>query len=148
MAHHLSIGDGAVYADFIVDEKHPKESCLKIYSPRHKFQHVVQGSPFLYLLESVNQGKEQEVEAYVAMIWRISQEVYKDIDLCKDLIAALRARDERLLEQARKQAAQVSAEREAGDQALMSDIAREADRQAREADHSRPAEAQGSGKEG
>lgn len=128
LAHHINIGGGALYADFYVDEKNPKESCLHIYSPNNKFGHRVQGFTFGYLLTAVRQGNEAEVEAYCAMIWKMSQEIYQDIDFCKDIVNAIMACDERLLNKGAERAAAVTEAQNEADEALMTEVAREADR--------------------
>ena len=128
LLHHINIGNGALWADFYVDTNRPDGCYLHIYSDHHVFEHKVTGEPYLYLMESVRQDKVSEVEAYCAMIWRLSTEIYQDIDLCKDIIKAFTDRDERLLKKGAEKAAEVTDLREEADQAFMTDVAREADR--------------------
>lgn len=128
VAHHVKIGGGALYADFYLNEKHPEDSHLHIYAPNHIFEQKIQGFTLGYLLESVRQGKEEEVEAYCAMLWRVSNEVYEDIDFCNDIIKAITNRDNRLMNKGAENAAKVTEEQEMADQALMTDVAREADK--------------------
>ena len=128
VAHHIKVGNGALCADFYVNGKHPEESYLHIYAPNHKFEHKVQGFPFVYLLESVRQGNEAEVEAYCATVWRLSMEIYEDPVLCDAIVKAFNERDERLMKKGAVEAAMVTEAQEMADQAYMTDIAREADK--------------------
>ena len=126
-AHHIEVCNGAMIADFYVNEKDAKGCYLHIYAPNGVFEQKVVGYPYGYLLAAVNQGKESEVEAYCTMLWRITQEIYQDIGFANDIIRAINKRDRRLLKQAEKSAKAVSREQNEADEALMREVADYAD---------------------
>lgn len=125
--HHIEVGNGAMYADFYVDEKKAKDCYLHIYALNGVFEQKITGYPYGYLLTAVKQGNERELEAYCTMLWRITQEVYQDIGFANDIIHAINKRDRRLMKRAGNNARKVSTEQEQADMEAMRDIAEYAD---------------------
>ena len=124
---HLEFGGGLIVADFYVNKKRRDGNYLHLYSDNRMFDFRICGYPYLYLKTSMEQGDEGEVLSYCAMLWRISQEVYQDPEFSKDIIAAITARDHRLLEEAKKAAEAVTDEQEQTAQTFMEDVAAYAD---------------------
>lgn len=122
-AHHIEVCNGAMIADFYVDDKDAKGCYLHIYAPNGVFEQKIGGYTYGYLLTSVKQGNVREVEVYCVMLWRISQEIYKEIGFANDIAHAINKRDKRLLKQAEHDAKSVTAEQEQSDEAFMAEIA-------------------------
>lgn len=133
--HHLEIGGGAFIADFYVDEKNPdvKHNYLHIYAPNGVFEQKVVGYPFGYLLAAISQGKEDEVNSYCVMLWRITQEIYQDLGFAQDIIKAINKRDKRLMKQAEKAASEISKHQEQADQVFMESVVERASMSKKEA---------------
>ena len=130
--YKLNIGGDALIAEFYLDKNDIKNCYLHIYAPNSTFIHRVSGDTYGYLLTAVAQGRDDEVEAYCAMIWRVSGQVYSDPDFCSDIVEAINALDGKLLERAQAEAEKVTEDNELASQALMSSIASEAEMPASE----------------
>lgn len=125
-AYSVKIANGAVIADFYADKNDIRNCYLHLYAPSGAFSHKVSGYSYGYLMAACQEGNVREIEAYCAMIWRITGEIYQDEELCKDIVAAINARDMRLEEEAREKAAEVTESQEEADQELMEAVARDA----------------------
>lgn len=121
----VSVGNGAMIADFFTDKKRAEGNYLHIYTPNGVFSQKVTGYPFGYLLTAVKQGNEKEVEAYCIMLWRITQEIYQDLGFCQDIIKAINKRDKRLMKEAKRKSESVTDAEEMANQAFMEDVVAE-----------------------
>lgn len=127
--YKFDFGNGAIAAEFYVHAtKHDvKHNYLRIYAPNGVFDLKVVGYSYVYLLQAAIKGDTNEIQAFVMLMWRCSQEVYQDAGLAQDLLKAFAKYDKRTAKKAAKKAASVSEEEEAANQALMADAAKWAD---------------------
>ncbi len=133
----LDIGNKAIKAEFFVDKNNINNCYLNITARESPFMHRVSGDTFGYLLTAVADGREDEVEAYCAMIWRVSSQVYSDPDFCSDIVSAINNLDNRLFEQAVKGAEEVTESSNMADEALMMQVVSETTMTAKEREASR-----------
>ncbi len=121
----LEIGGKAFIADFYVDNKKAdaEHNYLHIHTPNNVFEQKVVGYPYVYLLAAVEQGKEEEVHGYCALLWRVTQEIYQDAGLANDILRAFNKHDKRLMKKAEEAAKSVTPEQETADQAFMESVA-------------------------
>lgn len=127
--HKFNFGNGAVVVEIYKHEsKHDvKHNYMRVYAPNGAFDLKVVGFTYAYLLTAAERGDENEIQAFVMLMWRCSQEVYQDAGLAQDLLKAFVKYDKRTAKKAAKKAASVSEEEEAANQALMTDAAEWAD---------------------
>lgn len=124
--HHIEIANGEVIVDFYVNEKSIKKCYMRMYARNGAFDYKIGAChTYGYLMAAVNQGNTRELEAFCILLWRMTQECYQDETLAKDLVTCFNARDERLMEQAEREAAAVTPEAEQGAQVFMEDVASE-----------------------
>ena len=124
--YSVDVGNGAFIADFYVDEKHPdvEHNYLHIHTPNNVFEQKIVGYPYGYLLTAVSQGNEEEIHSYCTVLWRVTQEIYKDAGLANDILRAFAKYDKRLMKQAEK-AKTITDAQEQASQAFMEDIVSE-----------------------
>lgn len=124
--YSVNVGNGVFIADFYVDEKRAdvEHNYLHIHTPNHVFEQKIVGYPYGYLLAAVSQGNEEEIHSYCTVLWRVTQEIYKDAGLANDILRAFAKYDKRLMKQAEK-AKTITDAQEQASQAFMEDIVSE-----------------------
>lgn len=124
--YSVDVGNGVFIADFYVDEKRAdvEHNYLHIHTPNHVFEQKIVGYPYGYLLAAVSQGNEEEIHSYCTVLWRVTQEIYKDAGLANDILRAFAKYDKRLMKQAEK-AKTITDAQEQASQAFMEDIVSE-----------------------
>lgn len=124
--YSVNVGNGVFIADFYVDEKRAdvEHNYLHIHTPNHVFEQKIVDYPYGYLLAAVSQGNEEEIHSYCTVLWRVTQEIYKDAGLANDILRAFAKYDKRLMKQAEK-AKTITDAQEQASQAFMEDIVSE-----------------------
>lgn len=96
-AYSVSVGNGAMWVDFFVDEKDARGCYLTVRDCHGTFEHRTTGFTYGFLLTAIRKGDEEPARDYAYMIYRMSGEIFQDVEFANDIIRAFNRRDERLL---------------------------------------------------
>lgn len=116
-------GGGAFKLAFYIDERRIKNNYLHITTASGVFEQKITGYTFGYLYAALDQGLYSELEAYCLMLYRVSNEIYQDMDFCDDILRAISMRDKRLEELSKEKAESVTENEDFANEMLMQSVA-------------------------
>lgn len=125
--YHYKFGAGdnrGFVVDFYMKEGSLDDCYMEISAGAGVFNLKLQGYAYGYLMESARQGLTDNIHGFCAMLFLISDGVYRDAEFAVDLMEAIGGYYERLMERAEQKAEVVTDEQELQAQAVMEELAK------------------------
>lgn len=126
--YHYFFGNesvGGFEVDFYMTENKPSDCYVHIHGKSGNggiFDVKLNGYSYGYLMASAQQGNEENIHGFCAMLFILATQIYQDNGLCNDVLKAINKYQKRLDKKAEEVAKSTTKEQEEADDALINDI--------------------------